>query len=225
MSEEAKAVQETAKAISKGLETSEKLGGFIARIIDGPLEQAMGIWEDKLRFRRWSNQLRLRDQVEEEMERRGMKSPTRPVPLQFAIPILEAAALEEDDYIRQFWATMLVNAADETVDVQMRRAYVSILEDLTSLDVKILETIYSFDGGSPVEDLLNRGFYVGYLPGEACPPLDYTELPSVSLDIEVAIGNLIRLGLLKETESIDGGSDAYSVSKTQLGAAFFKSCS
>lgn len=225
MSDEAKAIQGAAKTVSKGLETSEKLGGFIAGLINGSLEQAMGIFEDKLRYRRWENQLQLMDRVHEELSKRGLSAPTRAVPLQFAVPILEAAALEEDDYLRQCWVMMIVNAADESVDLQMRRAFVSILEDLTSLDVKILEVVYQFDGRSPVEDILNRGFYVGYLPDVASPALDFEELPAISPEIDVCVGNLVRLGLLTETESVDGIREPYSVSKTSLGRAFYEACS
>ncbi|WP_456490459.1 Abi-alpha family protein [Marinobacter nauticus] len=220
----AKAVEETAKAVRSGFETTQMLGGFVARLIGAPLEQAMGIWEDKLKYRRWENQLRLMDSFQRELSRRGLTSPNRVIPPKFAVPVLEAAAFEEDDYLRQFWAMMLVNAADETVDVQMRNAFVSILEDLTSLDVKVLEVLYSFHGGSPIESVLNRGFYIGFLPHRASPALDFEEMPPASPEVEISVANLIRLGLLAEMRSVDGGIEPYSVSKTTLGAEFFRSC-
>lgn len=224
MSEKAKAVQETAKAVQKGFEISEKLGGFIATIIGGPMEQAMGLWEDKLRYRRWENQLRLMDKVQEELARRGLSAPTRAVPLQFAVPLLEAASLEEEDYLRQFWAMMLVNAADESVEFQMRKAFISILEDLTSLDAQIVDTVYKAEGGWPVKSSFNRGFYVGYLPESANYPGDFESMSEITEEVAISVDNLIRLGVLIETESLDGGREPYSVSKTALGSAFHRAC-
>lgn len=225
VSDEAKALQETAKAFTKGLDTSEKLGGFIANLIGGSLEQAMGIWEDKLRYRRWENQLRLMDRAQEELSRRGLYEPTRAIPLQFAVPLLEAAALEEDDYLRKFWASMLANAADASVEFQMRTAFISILEDLTSLDVQILDTVYRAEGGWPIASSFYEGFATGFLPGKAAFSDQFEKVPKASEEVEIAVGNLIRLGLLTQTESLDGGREHNFVSKTALGRAFHRSCS
>lgn len=222
--EEAKAIQERAKALSKGFETGEKFGGFIGQLIGGSLEQAMGIWEDKLRYRRWENQLRLMDQAQKELALRGLEGPTRAVQLQFAVPLLEAAALEEDDYLRQFWASMLANAADASFEFEMRTAFISILENLTSLDVNILDTIYRAEGGWPVASSFFEGFAIGYLPNQARSPDQCESSPNTSQEVEIAIGNLIRLGLLTQTESLDGGREHAFVSKTALGKAFHQSC-
>lgn len=52
VSESAKAVQEVAKATGKAIDTTQKFGGFISRYVAGPLEQGMGIFEDKLKYMR-----------------------------------------------------------------------------------------------------------------------------------------------------------------------------
>lgn len=63
--ETAKATQEVAKTTSKALVTAEKLGGFISKYIGGPLEQAVGIFEDKLKYIRWERQQRLFKRAQE----------------------------------------------------------------------------------------------------------------------------------------------------------------
>ena len=57
--ETAKAAQEVAKTTGKGIDAGLELGGFFARFTGGPLEQASGIVEDKLRYMRWERQVRL----------------------------------------------------------------------------------------------------------------------------------------------------------------------
>jgi hypothetical protein len=52
--EESKAIQEAAKATSKVIDAAREAGGFIAKFIAGPLEQGIGIFEDRLKYMRWS---------------------------------------------------------------------------------------------------------------------------------------------------------------------------
>lgn len=49
MSEEAKAVQEVAKASGQLIEAGREFGKFMSRYIGGTVEQAVGIFEDKLK--------------------------------------------------------------------------------------------------------------------------------------------------------------------------------
>ena len=226
MSEEAKAVQEVAKSSGKAIDASSEMARFIGRIIGGPIEQAAGIWEDRLKYARSINQLKLRDKFEEQLAKRGLSEPTRAVPMSFAVPLLQAATLEEDDYLQDMWAAMLTNAGDEQVDVQFRRAFVSILEDMTSLDVKILKTI---GDAQPLETQVwafGRGFYVGYLPEEAAPMDDFeTSRPYPSKEVALSVSNLLRLNLLRNVDSPDGIPNNLEVDLTYLGEEFLRICS
>lgn len=57
--ESAKAIQEVAKATQKGIDVSEKLGGFLAKVFGGPMEELAGMVGDKLRVMRWERKLPL----------------------------------------------------------------------------------------------------------------------------------------------------------------------
>lgn len=61
--EESKALQEMAKAAGKSIDAVGDLGRFIAKYIDGPLEQAFGIWNEKLKYRRLEVQIILAQRV------------------------------------------------------------------------------------------------------------------------------------------------------------------
>lgn len=53
--EESKSIQEVAKTAGTSVDAVREFGGFVAKCIDGPLEQVIGIWNDKLKYRRWKN--------------------------------------------------------------------------------------------------------------------------------------------------------------------------
>ena len=112
ISETAKAVQEVAKTTGKAIDAGEKFGGFISRYIAGSIEQGTGIFEDKLKYMRWERQVRLMQRAEQLLKETGLSQPTRAIPLKLAIPLLEAASLEDDDYLQDLWARLLVNAAN-----------------------------------------------------------------------------------------------------------------
>ena len=119
----------------------EKFGGFIAKYISGSIEQGMGIFEDKLKYMRWERQLRLIDKADEVLKSRGLQKPTRPIPMKLAIPLLEAASLEDDNYIQNLWINLLVNASDAEIGIELKRTYIDILERITPLEAKILEKV------------------------------------------------------------------------------------
>jgi hypothetical protein len=49
----AKAVEETAKLGRQALETSERAGGFIAKVFKEPIEECAGMLTDHLKHKRW----------------------------------------------------------------------------------------------------------------------------------------------------------------------------
>ena len=127
--EEGKEVQEMAKVAGQSVEAARDLGGFIAKYTGSPLEQAVAIWTDKLRYRRWGNQIVLAEKAKAFLAARGLKEPTRTIELNLALPLLEEASLADSEALQDRWATLLANAADFSKP-EVRRAYVSILAEL-----------------------------------------------------------------------------------------------
>ena len=163
MSEESKAIQEVAKASGKAVDAAREAGGFIAKFIAGPMEQGVGIFEDRLKYMRWERQVRLMARAEEFMRLSGLKAPTRPVPMKIAIPIMQGATLEEDDSLQDCWAALLVNAGNASFLAEIRRSYASILEQLTPLDARILDVLYSL----PFDQSQHNGVVTAELPHSA----------------------------------------------------------
>lgn len=223
VSESAKAVQEVAKATGKAIDAGQKFGGFISRFVAGPLEQGMGIFEDKLKYMRWERQLRLMQRADQMLKEIGLTQPTRHIPLKLAIPLLEAASLEDDDHLQDLWAKLLVNAANSASSVTLQRAYISVLEQLTPLEAAILQKIYAL----PYDQTRHDGVEVGKLPDEVAVGKDdgkQDQLPEAPEDIRLALANLARLGCVVIQKSWGGGELFRKVNPTLLGKSFVEAC-
>ncbi|MET3392540.1 hypothetical protein ABIC33_003198 [Variovorax sp. 1140] len=222
MNEEAKAVGEIAKTTGKAIDAAKATGGFIAKYIGGALEQGMGIFEDKLKYLRWERQHRLILRADEFLKRSGLQVPSRAVPLKLALPILQGATLEEDDDLQDRWAALLVNAANASFPGEIRRAYASMLEQLTSLDVRILDVIYSL----PFFDGMEHGVTTDALPDSAeLMTASYAQIASrPQEEIEVSLANLARLGCIRPSLTYGGGEIFSRVVPTFAGREFVNAC-
>ena len=221
MEEESKAVGEIAKTTGKAIDAAREAGGFIARFVSGPLEQGIGIFEDRLRYTRWERQIRLMSRAEDFLRRSGLSSPTRPVPLKLAVPLLQGATLEDDDDLQDKWAVLLVNAANASFNFEIRRSYLDILEQITPLEANILDVIYTL----PFEQSQHEGIVTVDLPHSAkINEGNAGDLPEPSEEIVLALANLARLGCLRPGMTWGGGESFGRVNPTVLGRSFVYAC-
>lgn len=221
MEEEAKAVQEVAKTTGKAIDAAREAGGFIARFISGPIEQGIGIFEDRLRYMRWERQVRLMQRAQDFLRLAGLPAPTRHVPLKLLIPIMQGASLEENDDLQDRWAALLVNAANANFRSEVRRAYAVILEQLTPLDAQILDILYSL----PFEKSQHDGIATAELPLHArIKEETEKQFPLPSDEVVISLSNLARLGCLRPSMTWGGGESFGRVNPTVAGKAFFEAC-
>lgn len=212
---------EIAKTTGKAIDAAREAGGFIARFVSGPLEQGMGIFEDRLRYARWERQVRLMQRAQEFLRRLGLDEPTRPVPLKLIIPILQGAGLEDDDDLQDRWAALLVNAANANFHGEVRRSYVAILEQLTPFDAQILDVLYSMS----FEACQHAGIVTVGLPRSAHVKVDSEqELSLPSEEVVISLSNLARLGCIRPTMTLGGGESFSRVNPTVAGKAFIEAC-
>ncbi len=218
MTDESKAIGEVAKTSGKAIDAGRELGGFISKYVGGPLDQAMGIVEDKLKYLRWERQIRLMERANEFLLERGLQLPTRKVPMQIAIPIMQGGSLEEDDSLQDRWAALLVNAADESSDAEVRRAFISILEDLSPLDAIVLVKIYDFSAVPHDKSEV----WTTNLPDHALGTKPEAENLRPSASVELSLGNLARLGLISSAMAWGGMAILSCVHRTVLGHEFLR---
>lgn len=218
MEDDAKTIEEIAKTTGKAIDATSKAGQFIAKYLDGPLEQAFGIFKDKLTYIRWERRVRLMDRASDFLRQRGLMRPTRSVPMSILVPVLQLGSMEEDNDLQDLWAQLLVTAGDANSGIVVEPAFIGILQNLSSRDAIILDKLYSF----PVE-YENLFLYTSALPEKVL-----TEKPTSEMnppkDVCQSLGNLNRLGLIASGMMWDGGFSYLAVYQTVLGRAFVTAC-
>jgi hypothetical protein len=65
------------------------------------------------------------------------------VPLDVAVPLLEAASLQEEPSMAERWAALLANAADPAQSVAITTTYAEILRQLTPAQAKLLDKLFA----------------------------------------------------------------------------------
>lgn len=218
--EEAKAAQEVAKAVHQGINTLEKAGGYLSKYIGGPLEQASGILEDQFKYYRWERKIRLLDRANEFLMRRGINNPTSTVPLKIALPLLEAGSIEEDNDIQDIYAQILANAADITFELKIKRTYIDILQNLSGLEIDILRKIYSLN----FEEIWSAEVWTTKLPTTLLREQPEQENLRPPKDVEIALANMFRFGLINRGSTYGGGEIYSSVTPTLFGKEFIQIC-
>lgn len=223
--EAAKATQEVAKTTGKIVDAGREFGGFVAQYVGRPLEQAMGIINDRLSYTRWANQLRLMQRADALRKEAGIAE-LRPLPFKLAIPLLEAAAIEDDAYLQDMWAKLLVNSANPAKDIEITRSYISILEQLTPFTARLLEMIYAL----PFDQIAHNGVWTGLLPEKAVPGTFDEKVPdevkdrATSDEVVLALADLKRHGCMQTAMTWGGGETFARVLPTMLGKHFVAAC-
>jgi len=218
--ESAKAVQEVAKTTGKAIDAMHHTGEFLAPHVEGVLAQVSGMLEDRLKYMRGVRLIRQGQRFQQELLANGGAAAVRKLPLNFAVDALEQGAMEQDDDLQDIWARLLANAVDATAETQPRRACISIIKDLSPLDVLVLAQIYAVD-----QDVHQRAIVTHELPSRAYPAMDDIDLktlPRPSAEIQVSIANLERLGVAAYGVSWGGGEVFDLVNQSTAGRAFMK---
>lgn len=223
--EVAKATQEVAKFGSNLIDVANTAGGFVAKMIGGALDTGIGIWHDRLKYSRWERQVRLMRRADEFLASCQIVRPVRALPLSFAVPLLQAATLEENDDLQDMWAKLLVNGLTGENGEDVRRANIDILQSLSPFDAAILSKIYSV--------VTDTAFSNSVLTYE----LPYTVTLSSTLtrdvlaqaqepddEVKLALANLNRLGCISLGTTWDGNQIFKDVFQTILGRKFIEAC-
>lgn len=203
MEEEAKAVKAVAEAASKGIEASEKLGGFLSKVLGEGFVELGSVFADWAKTFRYKNLLKLSDEIDQIHANRRLQGKSIPIRPKYALPILQEASLEDDNDIRSFWAGLIANATDPSVKFQIRKLHIEILSSLDPVDAAILNF------------LKRPGFDEQYefISGNQLNTEELSKLLNKDKeDIKVSLSNLFRHGLIIDSwkQTIDSMDYAYS---------------
>lgn len=222
MNEEIKAVEEIAKTTGKAIDASAKFGAFLVPFIKKPLQEAIGIVEDKLKYARWENQMKLMTKATKYLHEINLDEPTRIIPLKLAVPLLQAASIEDDDYLQDLWAKLLTNFASANSGISLQRVYIDILEHINPLEARILEKIYAL----PDEQRAHKTLYTKNLPEciEIYAKPGILESGNPNQEVELALSNLARQGCISPSMVLSGELVFSSIYPTLMGKAFIDAC-
>lgn len=239
LAEVAKATQEVAKTGRAAIEASGKIGAFLAKVLGEPIEQAVGLLSDRLKFMRWERQVRLCDRAREILIQRGYLE-TKPVLPKIAIPLIEFATLEESNELQDLWAELLVTAMAPDPAAGFRSAFIDLVRQMEVIDAKLLQYVsLSF---SEAKTKSRDPHPVWESPTQFAVNAEEirTQLHITEAQFEESADNLIRLRCIASfIESSDtwmvisgqvqmktvSGTFVYSkVCITTLGLAFTKAC-
>jgi len=121
----------------------DALKGFLNKVI-GPSAEELGLMmQDELRIRRLKNQVKNLTRVKEIVEAGNIS--VKHINLKALSPYLNGVAVEEDEDLQEIWANMFVNYIDATRNLT-QTVYPQILQQLSSLEVKIMLTMKSNAG-------------------------------------------------------------------------------
>lgn len=168
----------------------------INRYFGSSIEQGMGMLEVHLRFKRWERQLKLFDRAGRVLEERGKLSPSREIPQKFLLPYLEASSLEEDQELQDRWAYLLANAADADCPVQLKRSFISIMESVTPIESKLFEDIARHEQCVSLDHQRSHNQMINIWEDWDRSLGNKRSDTVTSSNLESALNNLIRLGLL-----------------------------
>ncbi len=222
-----KAAAEASKFGTKALDTTDKILKFIARVFSEPIQETSGMLGDSMKYLRWKRQIRIVDRVNSILEERGVEK-TTPIPPKFAIPMLQNASLEDENYLQNIWIRLISNSMDPDFEGELRFAFIEIIKSLNSLDATILDFFYST---LKKDSKVDWGQITSYslTKEQICKELDL----DVS-DYFVSIYNLFRVqclapaifkgGVKMGNESLTVYKGADAVTLTPLGKNFIKMC-
>jgi hypothetical protein len=200
-SEEAKAVQAGAKAISDVASLVGGLGSFLDKVFGPAAREAGGLLADWLRYKR-ENLEAIRRGVDAKLDKRGRQGELRHLPVKYGVPILEAAALEDDPLLRDMWAGLIANALDPAKRFIPRKVFTQVLREMEPLDASILNLLASANWG-----VLREVPGGGYTVARLCAELERDET-----EMKLSLLNMYRLGLLKDVrpETMDSLNESSS---------------
>lgn len=208
--------------IPAAIEAAKEFLGKIA----GPAAEEVGLLlQDKVRIYRFSNQLKMLTKTQKMLNETGV-SPTS-VPLRTLLPLLEGAALEEEDDLSSKWAALLANAATPNSPLAIYPSFPRILSQLSPRDARVLEAIYDL--------VLQLGLRPGQWPERGGSRESIIQIMGMSPEeFDLVTDNLIRLGLcsgqgtrlsfIDNKDQVFQLKDKGTISITQLGYEFTSAC-
>ncbi|EKE15901.1 MAG: hypothetical protein ACD_11C00078G0002 [uncultured bacterium] len=127
------------KSIKAGIKgDQDAIAKFLSGIVPDFVKDGVGILSDQVKLWRWSNQISIIKKAQAKIETSGLTK--KQIPLKVLVPIIQNSSLEQEENMQDKWANMLANAVTGNVEVSPN--YAAILNELSPIEVAILDKIY-----------------------------------------------------------------------------------
>jgi hypothetical protein len=222
----AKAAEEAARTAGKAIDASSGVGRFLVRVFGPALEEYGASLHDWMRTRRAENLLKLEQRYEALRQKRGAVWKPAELPIKFSAPLLEAASLEDEPELREMFAALLVNTTDPNSHIERRRGFITILQEMTPLDARVLVALSKAPDANQ-QMYPSKTVYTAKLPDGFLPPDHNAQGGPLILpprDVAVSLFNLARLGCVEPAGVWDGAVSIALVTLTDLGSAVLEAC-
>jgi hypothetical protein len=190
------------KGISAGVEAAKE---FLSKLV-GPAAEEIGLLlQDQVKLHRFKNQLRILAKAEAMLSKAGLTP--NAVPFRTLLPILEAAASEDDESLSTKWAALLANSAAKAEGYASHPSFPRILSEIAPNEARFLDSLLSKRGEADWNSFRT----------------DLAKRLQVTEDyIDQYYGNLFRLGLVRiaSREGVRKGV----VQVGPFGKAFLSAC-
>lgn len=178
----------------------ERISDFAGKVMGEPAISLGGILGDFAAEFRYRNLLRVSDWFESIIRKRRQEGKVTPIPPRLAIPLLEAASLEDDQGLQHMWAALIANSVDPERDERAPRIFIETLRQMEPLDARIL--------GFMCEPGVTIKYYAYDNPVNDSSRLNLAELVRCTdgdeETIALALQNLSRLGLVIDSWMNEG---------------------
>jgi hypothetical protein len=179
--------------------------GFLSKLVGPAVEEIGLLLQDNVKLYRLRNQLKIIGKAKD-MLRLASLEPNA-VPFRTLLPILEGAALEDDEVMSNRWAALLANAASGISLLLTHPSFPRILSELTPHEAVYLDRLESQGGKSEW-----NSFRIGLTH----------ELGVTEDNINRYFGNLFRLGLINNI--LEGATRVNYTKITIFGETFLSAC-
>ena len=194
-------------ALAKGTKQLVAEARSLLTKLAGPAAEEAGLLlQDKVKLRRFKNQLRILSKAQQLLV--DAKLLPAPVPLRTLVPLLEGAALEEDEGLSDKWACLLANAGAQNVSLATHPAFPRLLSEMTPGEACFLDRL-SHSGGSAEWESFRETVKKAMAVSREQIDRDYN--------------NLDRLGVCRIVRKKQTGKTIVEISP--FGLVFLKACS
>ncbi|MGE4423851.1 MAG: Abi-alpha family protein [Pseudodesulfovibrio sp.] len=221
-------------ATAFGKEAAKELLGFWGDITRIPAKELGEMFADQIKFYRLKNLLRITQKARTICQEHDIQADQ--IPIRFAVPFLEHASLEDNEYLQKKWANLLAASLIPGTPSNIR-LYVDFLKTISPIEARILDYLYN---GSITIAVGGKGKRPTSAPAthDAKDIKEYLGIDTTALVL--SCDNLERLQLIKIYNNVPLSyigknghlatammpKDAYSnITLTWLGVNFLEHCS